>query len=113
MVSGLTGAHGLRADGRTRRRPRNHVPGPSRGATLTGLEPATSAVTGRHSNQLSYRALRVDPLSAPTYITLPDVRGAHGPFRCEPSRTLGHHLCAARARRRGVPPTGFEPVSPA
>src|SRR5699024_4791245 len=30
--------------------------------------------------QLSYRALRVDPLSAPTYITLPDVRGAHGPF---------------------------------
>lgn len=25
-------------------------------ATLTGLEPATSAVTGRRSNQLSYRA---------------------------------------------------------
>lgn len=28
-------------------------------ATLTGLEPATSAVTGRHSNQLSYRAFFV------------------------------------------------------
>src|SRR5690606_16657164 len=30
--------------------------GPSLGATLTGLEPATSAVTGRHANQLRYRA---------------------------------------------------------
>ena len=29
--------------------------GPS--ATPTGLEPATSAVTGRHSNQLNYRSL--------------------------------------------------------
>src|SRR4029453_5197483 len=27
-----------------------------RGATLTGLEPATSAVTGRRANQLRYRA---------------------------------------------------------
>ena len=31
--------------------------GPSLGATLTGLEPATSAVTGRHANQLRYRAM--------------------------------------------------------
>ena len=30
-------------------------------ATPTGLEPATSAVTGRRSNQLSYRALFVFP----------------------------------------------------
>ena len=29
-------------------------------ATLTGLEPATSAVTGRHANQLRYRALRIE-----------------------------------------------------
>ena len=28
-----------------------------RGATLTGLEPATSAVTGRRANQLRYGAL--------------------------------------------------------
>ena len=28
-------------------------------ATRTGLEPATSAVTGRHANQLRYRALRI------------------------------------------------------
>ena len=27
-------------------------------ADRTGLEPATSAVTGRHSNQLNYRSLR-------------------------------------------------------
>src|SRR3954447_23364103 len=41
------------------------LPGPSAGAgccrhrmaTLTGLEPATSAVTGRRANQLRYRAL--------------------------------------------------------
>src|SRR5215218_279877 len=35
-------------------------------ATLTGLEPATSAVTGRRANQLRYRALhRADVLRAP------------------------------------------------
>jgi hypothetical protein len=28
-------------------------------ATLTGLEPATSAVTGRHANQLRYRAMLI------------------------------------------------------
>ena len=31
--------------------------GPSLGATLTGLEPATSAVTGRRANQLRHRAV--------------------------------------------------------
>ena len=32
-------------------------------ATLTGLEPATSAVTGRRANQLRHRALLVNPVS--------------------------------------------------
>ena len=32
----------------------------SHSATLTGLEPATSAVTGRHANQLRYRALIIE-----------------------------------------------------
>ena len=35
-------------------------PGLKLRATLTGLEPATSAVTGRHANQLRYRALRIE-----------------------------------------------------
>ena len=34
-------------------------------ATRTGLEPVTSAVTGRHSNQLNYRATCNKP-SIPT-----------------------------------------------
>jgi integrase len=33
-------------------------------ATLTGLEPATSAVTGRRANQLRHRALLCDPIVA-------------------------------------------------
>src|SRR5699024_1601408 len=32
--------------------------GSSQSATLTGLEPATSAVTGRRANQLRYTAMR-------------------------------------------------------
>ncbi len=31
-------------------------------ADRTGLEPATSAVTGQHSNQLNYRSLHIDRL---------------------------------------------------
>jgi hypothetical protein len=34
-------------------------------ATLTGLEPATSAVTGRRANQLRHRALLCDPSYRP------------------------------------------------
>ena len=37
-------------------------------ATLTGLEPATSAVTGRHANQLRHRALRYSIISDPNGI---------------------------------------------
>lgn len=36
-------------------------------ADRTGLEPATSAVTGRHSNQLNYRSLIQTGLSADLY----------------------------------------------
>ena len=32
-------------------------------ARVTGLEPATSGVTGRHSNQLSYTRISLRPLS--------------------------------------------------
>lgn len=54
-------------------------------ATLTGLEPATSAVTGRRANQLRHRALHL-------LHVLPSV----------PRRPL----CCV------VPPTGFEPALP-
>ena len=58
-------------------------------ATRTGLEPATSAVTGRRANQLRYRAL---------------------------SETNKHKwlLCHLKAVTTFscVPPTGFEPVLP-
>ena len=36
-------------------------------ATLTGLEPATSAVTGRRANQLRHRALLLRRVAASQY----------------------------------------------
>jgi hypothetical protein len=61
-------------------------------ATLTGLEPATSAVTGRRANQLRYRAL--------LFMFLPETRvTSYQSFRTG--------LCTSC-----VPPTGFEPVPP-
>jgi integrase len=41
-------------------------------ATSTGLEPATSAVTGRHSNQLSYEALRPSEDDIKTILRTPN-----------------------------------------
>ncbi|KGA10689.1 MAG: hypothetical protein GM44_3025 [actinobacterium acAMD-2] len=58
-------------------------------ATPTGLEPATSAVTGRRANQLRYGA-------------------KHGRIR------EAYYSSTQGAGRTGtcVPPTGFEPVLP-
>jgi hypothetical protein len=39
-------------------------------ATRTGLEPATSAVTGRRANQLRYRALSESINISGSYVTL-------------------------------------------
>ena len=64
---------------------------PDRAATPTGLEPATSAVTGRRANQLRYGAWMMPTRAAPV---TPGERRASGP-------TLTH----VRARRgigRGV-----------
>ncbi len=36
----------------------SHLDGDGKVARVTGLEPATSGVTGRHSNQLSYTRWR-------------------------------------------------------
>ena len=34
-------------------------------ARATGLEPATSGVTGRHSNRLSYARIQIEPRASP------------------------------------------------
>ncbi len=60
------------------------VCGHSHLATRTGLEPATSAVTGRRANQLRYRALKNENISG-SYVTLkpllPDFSGLACPQR--------------------------------
>ncbi len=55
-------------------------------ATLTGLEPATSAVTGRRANQLRYRAM------FPKLLLLPQTKTPGEPRAC-------------------VAPTGVDPVT--
>ena len=49
-------------------------------ATRKGLEPSTSAVTGRHSNQLNYRAIFVCYRRVTTYNNLPHIRDFVNPF---------------------------------
>ena len=76
-------------------RTRLRYPEPGPVATPTGLEPATSAVTGRRANQLRYGALLA--------------RQAHRPTSQDTTtsaRPAGNHP------GQSVPPTGFEPVLP-
>ena len=70
---------------------------------LTGLEPATSGVTDRHSNQLSYSPMTCILPSLPRPR---EARTATG-FVCPGSPTGGDG-----ARRAPIAPTGVEPVSP-
>jgi hypothetical protein len=53
-------------------------------ADRTGLEPATSAVTGRHSNQLNYRSIQTSPKYPFLLRILPKLDGkdnGKGPFQ--------------------------------
>ena len=71
-------------------------------ATLTGLEPATSAVTGRHANQLRYRASLFSVISVVA-------------LAAEPLTRLNRSNRKARlpvSPQSPVTPTGFEPVLP-
>ena len=61
--------------------PGAQAPGLLQMATLVGLEPMTSAVTGRRSNQLSYSAIANRPASTIGTRPGPDlleVNGGHG-----------------------------------
>ena len=51
--------------------------GLSLGAGATGLEPATSGVTGRRSNRLSYAPVRDDSMAAPRDRLIWGFRGYH------------------------------------
>src|SRR3954451_9027078 len=96
-------------------------------ATLTGLEPATSAVTGRHANQLRYRALLVlssslgprDPNGIRTRVSAVKGRrprplddGAESLLRTQRRTSIRHcWACANSCPRprlsvRGKPPPG-------
>lgn len=43
-------------------------------ATLVGLEPMTSAVTGRRSNQLSYSAIAIGPATSISNLPVSDLQ---------------------------------------
>ena len=81
-------------------------------ARATGLEPATSGVTGRHSNRLSYaRVLRRRPaglvsatrrgLGGAPWAVKPLNRGLRrfGEARAEARRMIQHHRCRDGAPR--------------
>jgi hypothetical protein len=74
-------------------------------AVRTGLEPATSCVTGRHSNQLNYRT-RVFCASKITFITLTPVKITF--INCV-SKIAIIKLPIAKMK---MTHTGFEPVLP-
>ncbi len=79
-------------------------------AGLTGLEPATSGLTGQRSNQLNY-----DPASG-TDLAL-DFECGPGPTHRVPTRTgdsgaAGEHSSLKPGPVSVVGDTGFEPVTP-
>ena len=77
-------------------------------ARVTGLEPATSGVTGRRSNQLSYT--RVFRESEGVRTSRPPGQARHG-ARCGAEKLgLGRHRIFPGTGWRIEPEQGFEPL---
>ena len=77
-------------------------------ATPTGLEPATSAVTGRRANQLRHGANFLTCWLSPARVTLAALPGfgkSGSALLCDPVQGLHTGVSLAS-------PTGFEPVLP-
>ena len=76
---------------------------PSNSATLTGLEPATSAVTGRRANQLRHRAIFSCLMPAPARFTLSLARvdTLHRPVTLLQIACVGKVMPRFEARVRG------------
>lgn len=95
-------------------------------ATLTGLEPATSAVTGRRANQLRHRALLWNtflsegvslPGNLPSHTLAGDQPASNRGGLQETALLLAGLSIPAVSIRTAtiayyVPPTGFEPALP-
>ncbi len=87
------------------------------GTGRTGLEPATSGVTDRHSNRLSYRPLCHQPPGGHNVVSLvvrgPQLVPRACPFVTSPAAphsalTAGSHSsCRARGSHRGLAPSGL------
>ena len=77
-------------------------------ATPTGLEPATSAVTGRRANQLRHGANFLTCWLSPARVTLAALPG----FGKSGSAPLRNPVQGLRTGVSLASPTGFEPVLP-
>jgi hypothetical protein len=79
-------------------------------AERTGLEPATSYVTGRRSNQLNYRSIEIKDFRGPKGSRTPDLLNAiqalyqlsYGPFI-----QLSIDKCQKARGKRDISATGF------
>ena len=86
-------------------------PGLERVARMTGLEPATSGVTGRHSNQLSYIPARVGGRRVASWhgVSMRELRKNRGGVPASASATRGPAGRPRASPRRARPPAPWDP----
>ena len=66
-------------------------------AVRTGLEPATSCVTGRHSNQLNYRTLMISIATIPA-LSAKEVKNALPPSELRCKDNFGSLSCKKKGQ---------------